>query len=142
MLISPSVLLQDAFLLVSSLSNVSFFRCLFKIPRESLYLDQAILVERNVNQVEMNMNCTKRYEVASNELYLLGKNAVVPTILITTFAICWPAAIVLTAMYLGFEGLHAYSQHSDTNAAKQLVLVGPEEEGDKITWSGYDEIGC
>ncbi len=51
-----------------------------------------------------------------------------PTIIITTFAICWPAAVVLTAAYLGYELYHAHSQYSENKAIKQLALIGSGDD--------------
>lgn len=63
----------------------------------------------------------KEYEIARREfMFTMAKNTIIPILLITVFAIYWPAAIVLTAVYLGAEGIHAYRQHHASNEAKQL----------------------
>ena len=65
----------------------------------------------------------KEYEIARNEfIFALTKNILVPMVLITVFAIYWPAALVLTAVYLGIEAIHAYKQHVDSNDAKRLAF--------------------
>lgn len=82
---------------------------------KSLYLEQAQLTGKHLEIAQ------KEYEVARTEFfYSMTKNTFMPMILITTYAICWPAAIALTAIYMGSELLHAYNQHSDTNEVKRL----------------------
>lgn len=71
----------------------------------------------------------KEYQAARSAFYFaMAKNTVMPLMLITTYAICWPAAVALTVLYLGAELLHAYEQHEDKKAVKQLALAAPEEE--------------
>jgi hypothetical protein len=73
----------------------------------------------------------KECDSARNQfIFTMVKNSVVPLVLITTFAISWPAAVILTALYLGAELLHAYGQHKDGAVVKQLSLADPQDEGD------------
>lgn len=51
-----------------------------------------------------------------------------PTLLIATYAVCWPAAIALTVLYIGYEIYHANDQHSSKKEAERLALQGPNEE--------------
>ncbi|CAM2733180.1 hypothetical protein [Legionella worsleiensis] len=89
---------------------------------KKLYLEQAQLTD---NQLAV---AYKEFETARNDfIFTMVKNTVMPTVLITTFAICWPAAIVLTAMYLSYELYHAYDQQRQTKAAQQLSLDHYEE---------------
>lgn len=64
----------------------------------------------------------KEFDIARNEFfYTMTKNTLVPMLLITTYALCWPAAVVLTGMYMGYELFHGYNQHTDKVEAKQLA---------------------
>ncbi|KTD44862.1 hypothetical protein [Legionella quateirensis] len=84
---------------------------------KSLYLEQAQLTDTNLPVAY------KEFEIARNDfIFTMVKNTVMPMVLITTFAVCWPAAIALTAMYLGYELYHAHDQHKETRAARQLAL--------------------
>lgn len=75
----------------------------------------------------------KEYEIARREfIFTMTKNTIVPIVLITVFAIYWPAAIVLTAVYLGAEAIHAYCQHTAANNAKQLEEMKPQEEDENV----------
>ncbi|KTD11835.1 coiled-coil protein [Legionella gratiana] len=90
---------------------------------KSLRLEQAQL---SGNDLDMAL---KEYQAARNDfIFTMVKNTVMPALLITTFAICWPAAIVLTAMYVGYEIYHAYDQHKSKKEAAQLALAAPFEK--------------
>lgn len=90
------------------------------------YYEQAQLTGKN------RAVASKEFDTARDDfIFTMVKNAIVPTVLISTFAVCWPAAIVLTALYLGYELYHAKIQHSECIAAKQLALAAPDEEIEK-----------
>jgi hypothetical protein len=122
MLVSPPLLIAAI-----------FFTCTFAVAmylssgayssykEKGFYLEQA----QGINLAAAQ----KEYEIARNEfIFSLTKNTLMPMILITTFAICWPAAVVLTAMYVGYELFHAYSQHSNGKIVKQLTLEAAVDE--------------
>lgn len=93
-----------------------------KYKETSLNLQQAELTEHGLAAAR------KEYESARNDfIFTLVKNTVMPTLLIATFAICWPAAIALTVAYMGFELFHSYNQHSNRHEVNKLAAV-PEEE--------------
>lgn len=97
---------------------------------KSLRLEQAQLAGKDLEVA------FKEYQAARNDfIFTMVKNTVMPALLITTFAICWPAAIALTAMYIGYEIYHAYDQHKSKKEATQLALAAPSEE--KITEGSY-----
>lgn len=126
MLVSPPVLVVGCFfactLAVAMYLSTGAYS---KYEEKSLYLEEAQLTGKNLPVA------LKEYEAARNDfIFTMVKNTVMPIVLITTFAICWPAAIVLTAMYIGYEIFHAYDQHSEAKAAKQLALAAPSEEKD------------
>ncbi|HHF0527806.1 TPA: hypothetical protein ACU929_000779, partial [Legionella anisa] len=71
----------------------------------------------------------KEYDAAYNDfVFTMIKNTVMPTLLIATYAVCWPAAIALTVLYIGYEIYHANDQHSSKKEAERLALQGPNEE--------------
>lgn len=105
-----------------------------QFTEKSLYLEQARCNGKNLPVAQ------QEYETArTNFIFTMLKNAIVPTVLIATFAVCWPAAIVLTALYIGAEAYHAYTQHSEKNAIKQLALATPNED---ISEEHYEPIPC
>jgi hypothetical protein len=107
-----------------------------KYAEKGLRLEQAEMTGKNLALAR------KEYETARNDfIFAMVKNTVVPMVLIATFAICWPAALVLTALYIGYEAYHAYSQHSAQQEAKQLALAAPAEE-DNLLHEEEAEVGC
>lgn len=89
----------------------------------SQYREKAEYLTRYPEFDGLDSLARKEYDIARNEfLFTMTKNILVPMVLITVFAIYWPAAIVLTAVYLGVEAIHAYKQHVDSNNAKRLPL--------------------
>ncbi len=89
-----------------------------KYTEKSLYLQHAELNDENLAVAG------KEFEIARNDfIFTMVKNTVIPMVLITTFAICWPAAVALTAVYLGYELYHAFDQHKGNEEVKQLALA-------------------
>jgi hypothetical protein len=126
-----------AAMLVSAplLAAASFFVCTiavamyFSAGAYAQYKDKSLRLEQAQLRGENLAFCLKEYEMARNDfIFTMAKNTIVPIILIAIYAICWPAALALTAVYLGYELLHAYGQHTDAKAAKQLALAVPQEE--------------
>jgi hypothetical protein len=90
---------------------------------KQLLLDQAKTDEINHDIV------LQEYQIARRDFIVtMVKNAVIPSLLITMFAIYWPAAVVLTALYAGYELYHAYTQHCDKQAVNVLALQLTEPE--------------
>ncbi|MFA5959653.1 MAG: hypothetical protein WC785_03985 [Tatlockia sp.] len=70
---------------------------------------------------------THDYHVARNDFILtLAKNAIIPTLLISTFAVCWQAALILTAAYIAFEIARAVSKRLSNNKAEALEKLPRE----------------
>lgn len=69
----------------------------------------------------------KEYELARNDFIVtLTKHAVMPTLLISTFALCWPAAVLLAAAYVGFEVFYAKGQHAEKHEINKLLAACAE----------------
>ncbi|WP_010655302.1 hypothetical protein [Fluoribacter dumoffii] len=85
----------------------------------------------------------KEYEAARNDfIFTMIKNTVMPTLLIATFAVCWPAAVALSVMYMGYEIYHAYDQHNSKKQAQLAALVAPTEEKIEDDYDEIDESNC
>ncbi|MBI2785657.1 MAG: hypothetical protein HYX60_04850 [Legionella longbeachae] len=113
----------------------SFFVCLVgtsmylsagsyaKQKEASLRLEQAHHIRQNISGTH------KDSEAASNDfIFTMIKNTVMPTFMIATFALYFPAALALTVMYAGYEMYHAYDQHNCKKESAQLALAAPDEE--------------
>ncbi len=93
------------------------------------YKEKSLRCEQAQLTGEQKQLAIKEYESARNEfIFTMSKNTVMPMLLIGTYALCWPAAIALTAVYIGYELYHAYEQHQDKNKVKQLALNPPEDD--------------
>ena len=108
-----------------------------KYKNKSLCLQNAQLSGINVP------SAMKELEAARNDfIFTMVKNTAMPMVMITTFAICWPAAVVLTAMYAGYELYHAYDQHADNKAAKQLLFKPEVKEQAPKAIASMDNPAC
>ncbi|QBR82996.1 hypothetical protein E3983_00680 [Legionella israelensis] len=67
----------------------------------------------------------KACKAARNEfIFSLVKNTVVPSLLIATYAVCWPAAVALTVLFVGYELFQAYRRHRQSqNKAMEKPLL-------------------
>lgn len=118
MIVSPPVLAVGCFFVCTVAAAMYLSEGAYsEYCKKSLYLEHAKESGKNLKLAQ------KEYEIARNQFFFtIAKNTVVPIVLITTFAVCWQAALVLTAMYIGFELLYALLQNTDKNDAKKLAL--------------------
>ena len=108
-----------------------------KYKEKSLYLEQA---QRSGTGMALAI---KDYQKARNDFFFtMTKNTVVPLLLITTYAICWPAAVALTAMYLGYELIHAYQQHQAAKTIKAFALPTPPADEEKMAVDDQPVLCC
>lgn len=91
----------------------------------TVYKEKELYLERA--EPEQLPLLRKEYELARNDFIVtLTKHAVMPTLLITTFAVCWPAAVLLAAAYVGFELLYAKGQHAEKQEINKLLAAETE----------------
>ncbi|MDR3502756.1 MAG: hypothetical protein P4L79_09255 [Legionella sp.] len=63
----------------------------------------------------------KEFDAARNDfIFTMAKNVIIPSVLIATFALYWPAAVALTVAYLGYELVHAQDQHARNEEIQEL----------------------
>lgn len=89
-----------------------------KYTEKSLRLEQAELKGQDLIISHKELNCAR-----SEFIFTILKNATIPMVLITTFALYWPAALALTALYLGYELLHSYDQYSKNKELEHLSIT-------------------
>lgn len=91
-------------------------------------LRDAQLEERSPNAIR---KAQWEYDAASDNFYFtLGKNAVMPALFMTTMAISWPAALVMTAAYSVYSLGSSYRKHNQEQAMQlslNMEAVPPEE---------------
>lgn len=94
-----------------------------KYKEKSLRLQQAHIENvagENLNQV------LEEYQAARNQFALtLFKNAVIPTVILATFAVCWQAALVLIAVYAIYELCNAYRNKKDSSQEPEVFEMTP-----------------
>ncbi|VEG91584.1 hypothetical protein [Legionella spiritensis] len=87
-----------------------------------------------------NVQALQEYKAARNELiYTMIKNTVMPSLIIATFAVCWPAAIVLTALYLGYELWSSCSKRRNPSPDPNLPEI-ERREVDRLEHVEYEEV--
>jgi len=113
----------------------SFFICTFAVAMYlstgayTKYKEKSLRLEDAQGLQQNSAVARKEYESARNDfIFTMAKNTIMPTLLITTYAVCWPAAIALTVLYIGYEIFHAYHQHKDSKEVKQLATPASTDE--------------
>ncbi len=97
-----------------------------KYKKSSLELDNAKPKSDTILYDKLKLDEAKKaYEAARKEFILtMVKYTLMPTLLITTYAVCLPAAISLTVLMLGYELfkglLKAYKKHANEKEDQQL----------------------
>lgn len=85
-----------------------------KYQEKNLQFEYANIHKDEMTPVEM-AKVMKDYYQARNEFILtMAKNVLMPTLFIVTFAVCWEAALVLTAAYIGYQLYNAYTKYTET----------------------------
>lgn len=114
---SPGIIIASYFACTVAISMYLSVDIYAKYYENALRLEQAELIEQDC------VAAHKEFTVARDDfIFTLAKNVIVPSVLITTFAICWPAAVVLTVVYLGYELVHSYDQYNRNQEIQQLAL--------------------
>jgi len=90
--------------------------------QKELYFEHAQLVDEHYE------TALKEYIQARDDfIFTMVKNTAMPLLIIGTLAVCLPAGIILSALYLGYEGLHAYNKHAGNQAKEQTALEAPDD---------------
>ncbi len=72
------------------------------------------------------------YQAARNDFILtMTKNIIMPLLIMTIFAVCWEAAVVLTAVYIGYECTKGYFNSPPKLETLEPPLAGESAENDE-----------
>ena len=74
-----------------------------KYRDKSLILQQQELEDRDTTIALLEMQAARNDFIIS-----MAKNIIMPFLIVTVFAVCWEAALVLTAVYVGYECMKGY----------------------------------
>lgn len=110
------------FYLVCTLAVAMYFSAgqFAEHQKQSCLLQQC---QANNGGVALVTQQQEKQQQARNEFIIaMIKNTVMPLLIVTTFAICWQAALVLTVLYIGYECSKKYRED------KPLKPAAPIEE--------------
>lgn len=99
---------------------------------KSIILNEA---KKNNKDVVKLDELDKEKTLAWNQLIKTTvKNIFIPMFIVTAFAVCWQAALLVTALYIGYECLHGYFKGKPpTNNASLLPLAAADnDEGGEV----------
>lgn len=88
----------------------------------SLRLGQA-----EIDNVDTKAILADYEKVRDDFIYTMVKQIIFPGLLVATLAICWEAALVMTAVYMLYELWRSYQKHSDSSPGP-LPVFRPEDE--------------
>ncbi|WP_133136038.1 hypothetical protein [Legionella rowbothamii] len=86
-----------------------------KYQEKSLRLPYAELYNTGLELAQKEFDAAR-----SDFIFTMAKNVIIPSVLIATFALYWPAAVAFTVAYLGYELLHAQDQHARNEEIQEL----------------------
>lgn len=86
-----------------------------KYKEKTLILEQACKDRSDTSAMS-----TEAADAKSDFIMAMFKNTVTPIIIVATFAACWQAAVVLVAVYIGYECLRGYFNNPEAPAPKAL----------------------
>ncbi len=118
----PGIIIASYFACTVAIAMYLSTGCYGKYQEKSLRLADAQLNEAGLLEVNAGLELAqKEFDAARSDfIFTMAKNVIVPSVLITTFALYWPAAVVLTAVYLGYELLHSQDQHERNQEIQEL----------------------
>lgn len=109
MIFSPAVVVLSCYMLCTFAVTMYLSDGAYK-----KYKEKSLLLEHTQLINEDDKAALKEYQAARNDFIVtLAKNAILPTLFIATFAVCWQAALILAVGYMGFEIYRAYNKHAD-----------------------------
>ena len=98
-----------------------------KYKEKTLVLQQNELENRDTSAAMLEMQTAR-----NNFILAMAKNIIIPMLIVTTFAICWEAALILTAVYVGYECTRGYfNRKEEPKNDKVKELVASESDNDE-----------
>jgi hypothetical protein len=96
---------------------------------KSLILQQHKLNSENTDIAQHDKHVTRNALIIT-----MAKNIIIPMLIVTALAVCWEAALLITALYIGYECLHGYFQgNPPANTRRPLRLVSANnDEGEEM----------
>jgi hypothetical protein len=111
----PGIIIASYFACTVAIAMYLSTGCYGKYQDKSLRLADAELYNTGLDLAQKEFDAAR-----SDFIFTMAKNIIIPSVLITTFALYWPAAVALTVAYLGYELLHAQDQHARNEEIQEL----------------------
>lgn len=89
------------------------------------YQNDQMLQRDEVENKDTRVSLVNMQAARRDFMLAMAKNTFMPMLLLTTLAISWPAALVLTALYIGYESGKGYLQQGDAGQALPPPDVAP-----------------
>lgn len=100
-----------------------------KYIEKSLILELQKFSDKNEQNLALNTMLSAKYEFG----FAMAKTIIMPLLIVTAFAVCWQAALLLTALYISYECTRGYLKNEPPED-EPLQLHAPdeavEEDGD------------
>lgn len=130
MILSPPVLILACYVLCT------FAVAMYLSADEySLYKEKRLLLSDAKFHGQETSLLEQEYKAARKDFILtMVKNVLLPSFFIVTYAVCWQAALILTAVYLAYKLYSAYTKHQQKNdwvEQKQALLSKMDESEEK-----------
>lgn len=99
-----------------------------KFKEKSLRLEQeeSSANDKSQDPLAIELAKSEKKEALSDLGLAVAKNTVVPMLIMGTFAVSWPAAVLLTLAYMGYEATKGYFKSEQKSAPS----VGPASDDD------------
>lgn len=99
----------------------------YKAYKEKSLALELIQKKRDPLEMPKMAGAMKAMQEARRDFILtMVKNITIPLLIVTTFAVCWPAAIILTAAYIGYECTKGYFTKTKKKPDIELVPKQPQ----------------
>jgi hypothetical protein len=140
LLATPIMLIACYFLCAVAVAMYMSSEAFGNYQKERIALQQVEIDERNENSIE---KASKKCAKARNEfIFTLLENALMPALLMATFAICWQVAIVLAAVYLVYKISNAVSKAHDKYEKDRVVDNKTESGIEMQDFKDEDNLSC
>ena len=97
-----------------------------KYKEKSLVLQQDELEDKDTTVAMLEMQTAR-----NNFILAMAKNIIIPMLIVTTFAVCWEAALILTAVYVGYECTRGYFNHPSLPEKSKAIGLGAKSNHDE-----------
>ena len=90
------------------------------------YKEKSLILELQELDTPERASALRNMDDARNDFIIaMTKTITMPLLMVATFAACWQAALLLTAVYIGYECMHGYFKDESPAEANTPLLHAP-----------------